>query len=108
MPSRNVWVTARCAVCGETLPAGRPRKTCSDRCRVAAWRRRHQPEPAISELPPARSRKDAAVYECPSCGERLLGEQYCESCHTFMRRAGMGGSCPCCGELVTLDELLDA
>lgn len=52
-----------CQHCGGELPArashraGRPRKFCSDRCRKAAYRQRHQPsyEPAldfVADLPP--------------------------------------------------------
>jgi hypothetical protein len=47
------------------------------------------------------------VYECDECATRLLGEQYCHDCATFMRRIGHGGLSPCCGEPVTVDELLD-
>ena len=108
MPSRNGSVTPTCTACGGPLPTGRPRSTCSDGCRQKAWRLRHQPELTIPELPTARSHKDRTVYECPACGTRLLGSQFCEDCHTFMRRLGPGGLSPCCGEPVTFEELLDA
>jgi len=61
----------------------------------------------MPDLPAARPRKDHTVYQCPECHTRQLGSQYCEDCHTFMRRLGAGGMCPC-GELVTFEELLDA
>ena len=108
MPSRNGSVTASCAVCGGTLPAGRYRSTCSDACRQKAWRLRHQPQSTAPPLPAARSSKDHTVYQCPDCDARLLGSQFCEDCRTFMRRLGAGGLSPCCGEPVTFDELLDS
>ena len=105
-PSRNGSVTPSCLACGGPLPAGRPRATCSDRCRQALWRRRHQSPPALADLPPAGvSRKHATVYECPECEARLVGEQRCE-CGAFMRRLGRGGYSPCCGEVITVEELL--
>lgn len=107
MPSHNTSVTDNCCVCGDPLPTGRPRRTCSDPCRQAAWRRRHQPEPSTPVLPAAQPQKPHTVYECPECGARLLGTQICTDCHTFMRRLGPGGSCPYCDEPVTIDELLD-
>ena len=107
MPSRNGSVTPTCAVCGSSLPAGRPRATCSDGCRQKSWRLRHQPEVTVPGLP-ARSRKDHTVYQCPDCEARQIGSQFCEDCHTFMRRLGAGGTCPSCAEPLTFDELLDA
>ena len=105
-PSRNGPVTGNCIVCGGALPAGRPRRTCSDRCRQSAWRRRHQPPaPSCPPLPAARPAKGHTVYECPACETRLLGEQRCE-CGSFMRRLGPGGLCPCCDEPITIEELL--
>jgi hypothetical protein len=106
MPSRNVCVTASCGACGRQLPAGRARRWCSDACRQAAFRRRHRSQPATAELPAGADRKPATVYECPQCGGRLLGEQRCEECSTFMRRLGFGGLCPGCDEPLTIDELL--
>jgi hypothetical protein len=106
VPSRNVCVTAACASCGGPLPAGRPRRWCSDACRQAGFRRRHQLTPVQPQLPPARPRKPVTVYECPECESRALGEQRCADCSVFMRRLGLGGLCPCCDEPVTVDELL--
>jgi len=107
MPSRNDSVTAPCAVCGGPLPPGRARRTCSDACRQALWRRRHQPTLTPPALPVNSPRKPHTIYECPDCGTRLLGQQRCE-CGTFMRRVGPGGTCPCCSEPVAFDELIDA
>lgn len=108
MPSRNGSVTAGYLVCGGALPLGRPRTTCSDACRQKAFRLRHQQVLTAPELPAARPRKDRTVYECTDCGSKLLGEQYCEDCHKFMRRLGAGGLCPCCSEPLTFQELLDS
>lgn len=77
MPSRNDSrndTGATCGVCGEVFtPLGR-RRWCSDACRQAAWRRRQPtPPPPLAAFPPARSRKDTTVYECPECDTRQLG-----------------------------------
>jgi hypothetical protein len=104
--SRNSYLTPPCLVCGQPVPAGRSRTTCSDACRQAAWRRRHQPHAAPPDLPRAVPKKPSTVYECPECGGRLLGEQRCEPCGTFMMRIGRGGLSPCCDEPLTIDELL--
>jgi hypothetical protein len=45
------------------------------------------------------------VFECPGCGERLVGESRCPDCNLFCRRLGRGGCCPGCGEMVTVEEL---
>ncbi len=106
-PSRNGSVTdSWCVVCAGPLPAGRPRNTCSDRCRQTLWRRRHQAAATAPEVPDARPAKAGTVYECPACEVRALGEQRCE-CGSFMRRLGRGGLSACCGEPITVEELLD-
>ena len=58
-------------------------------------------------VPAARPRRDYTIYECPSCGQRLLGEQRCPDCGIFGRRTGIGGLCPHCGEPITIADLLD-
>jgi hypothetical protein len=73
MASRSTSVTATCCICQGPLPPGRPRRTCSDACRQAAWRQRHQPKPPTPTLPANRPRKPATVYECPDCQTKLLG-----------------------------------
>jgi hypothetical protein len=38
------------------------------------------------------------VYECPECGDRLVGQQRCQDCGRFGQALGLGGSCcpaPC-------------
>jgi hypothetical protein len=86
-------------------PTGR-RRYCSDACRQAGHRRRHQ-APALEppSLPPRQPRRAATVYACDTCGARALGDQYCSECRTFMRRAGAGGYCPACSEPVAYQEL---
>lgn len=108
MPSRNGSVTDSCNICGKPLPPGRPRSTCSDACRQALWRRRHQPDMAPPAVPSNLPRKPRTVYECDDCGSRQLGVQFCDDCHRFMRRLGYGGISPCCAEPVTFDELADS
>jgi hypothetical protein len=93
-----------CQVCATSFhPKGRQRY-CSDGCRHTAYRRRHQPPPA--PVPQARSRRDATIYECPDCDARFVGIQYCSDCHSFARRLGPGGACPCCDEAVLVADLL--
>lgn len=107
-PWRDASVTPGCLACGDPLPVGRARRWCSDACRQAGFRRRHQrglsPEPS---LPVARSSKAVTVYECPACEARLVGDQHCGDCGTFMRKVGPGGLCPHCDEPLSLEELFD-
>lgn len=108
LPSLDAGVTADCLVCRGPLPAGRARLFCSPRCRQAAYRARHsQQTPAPPPVPQGRSRVTTSVYECPGCGERLAGERRCPQCNLFARRIGDGGCCPACGDIVTVNELLD-
>jgi hypothetical protein len=83
IPSRDDPGTTRCPVCEHGFtPVGR-QAYCSTACRKTAFRRRHhQPGPVIA-VPAARPRRQITIYECPDCGERALGEQRCDSCHTF-------------------------
>jgi len=113
IPLRDATVTAGCAVCGGPLPAGRRRTYCGPTCRQRAYRIRHEPDPrgpasSGRPQPPAGSRTATGVYECDDCGERLVGERRCQSCNRYTRRAGTGGSCPACGEPITIEELLEA
>lgn len=98
-------MTRTCLHCGDGFePVGR-QQFCSDVHRQAAWRRRHPAVPALALPPSSASRRAITVYECPSCGERLLGEQRCPECHLWARRLGLGGVCPHCDEPVTLADL---
>lgn len=128
-PSRNDDVTMAdggcraapaCPVCGVAFPPAGRRRFCSDACRQAAFRHRHASGPAgptsavlrsvAGRMPPtpalAAHPKHATVYECPVCGNRLLGEQRCPECNVFCRRIGPGGSCPHCDEPVAVAALI--
>jgi len=37
----------------------------------------------------------------------MLGQQRCEDCRTFMRRVGVGSTCPECMEPISVEELLN-
>ena len=107
IPSRDDDGTTPCPVCGRFFtPVGR-QAYCSTACRKTAFRRRHQQGGTVITVPTARPRREVTIYECPDCGERLLGEQLCESCRTFTRRVGVGGPCPHCDQPVAIQDLLD-
>lgn len=105
-PSRDDGATMTCPVCGDGFVVSGRRRYCGDACRGAAWRRRHQSTPAPVVVPPGRARREVTVYECPNCDARSLADQRCDDCGTFARRAGTGGCCPHCDELVTVSELV--
>lgn len=108
IPLSNDAVTIPCPVCGTPFELIGKRRYCRDACRVAAHRRRHQAPDAPDVLPPpGQPRRSQTVYECPSCDGRSLGEQRCDDCNTFMRSLGIGGLSPCCGEPVTIEEMLN-
>lgn len=104
--SRNDTVTiTACPVCGRAFEVGGRRRHCSDRCRQAAWRRRHSVS-AVTVIPPAKGdRRAVTVYQCPICDARALGCQRCDDCNSWMRSLGVGGQCPCCDEAISLLEL---
>ena len=47
------------------------------------------------------------IYECPSCGERFVGERRCSSCQLFCRSVGLGGHCSECESPIVFAEVLD-
>lgn len=109
-PSRDDSVTtnASCRACGTTLSSVTGRQAyCSAACRQRAYRAR-QAKPAVPAAPTARPRRDNGVYQCPDCDARYFAQQRCDDCNTFCTRLGVGGTCPCCEEVITLDELLPA
>lgn len=86
-------------------PTGRQRY-CSGACRAAAYRARRDSAHPIVKVPKAQPRRPITVYECDACGLRTLGDQRCDACGTFMRRIGLGGSCPSCDEPVAVVDLV--
>jgi len=106
-PSRDEPGTTPCPVCQiRFTPIGR-QTYCSTICRKTVFRRRHQHAGPAVTVPTARPRGQITVYECPDCGQRLMGEQRCDGCGTFARRIGVGGSCPHCQEPVAMTDLID-
>jgi hypothetical protein len=104
--SRDDTGTITCPVCQVRFaPAGR-RRYCGDRCRKTAFRRRHQDQRGPLPVPAARPRREHTIYECPDCGQRLLGQQRCPDCAIFARRVGPGGECPHCDEPVAIADLI--
>jgi ribosomal protein L32 len=99
-----------CLVCGAALTSSRARY-CSRAHQQRAFRLRHQPSlPDPQRLRQELQRHHALVartiYECPSCGERLVGERRCPDCRLFTRAIGLGGHCPECDTPLLLVDLL--
>jgi ribosomal protein L32 len=102
--------SAGCLVCGAAL-ASRRARYCSRAHQQRAFRLRHQPSlPDPQHLRHDLQRRRAAVahtlYECPSCGERRVGERRCPDCQLFSRSIGLGGHCPECDTAILLPDLL--
>jgi len=106
-PSRNDGVTILCPVCRRRrfVPSGR-KKVCSPACRQTLFRRRHAAAGGPLVVPPHRSRREATIYQCPSCEARYLGNQRCSDCNVFCQRVGPGGLCPECAEPIAIADLL--
>jgi hypothetical protein len=106
-PSRNDGVTILCPVCRRRrfIPSGR-KKVCSPACRQTLFRRRHAAAGGPLVVPPHRSRREATIYQCPSCEARYLGNQRCSDCNVFCQRIGPGGLCPECAEPIAIVDLL--
>jgi len=47
------------------------------------------------------------LFECPTCGERHLGQRRCTDCQRFSRALGLAATCSACGEPLLLTELFD-
>jgi predicted RNA-binding Zn-ribbon protein involved in translation (DUF1610 family) len=47
------------------------------------------------------------LFECPTCGDRQLGQRRCAECQHFGRALGLAATCSACGEPVLLTELFD-
>jgi predicted nucleic acid-binding Zn ribbon protein len=108
IPLGDVSVTPpACPACGAPLPAGKARRFCSPACRQGAYRRRHQTVAAKAQLPGRRSRLEGTIYQCSECETRYLAEQWCPDCARPCQRLGPGGICPCCEEMITVQELTE-
>jgi len=99
-----------CLVCGAALSSSRARY-CSRAHQQRAFRLRHQTSlPDLQRLRQDLQQRRVVVahtvYECPSCGERLVGERRCPECHLFSRAIGLGGHCPECDTPLLLVDLL--
>ena len=110
MPPRNDTRNdiAACPACGQPFPRAGRRRWCSDACRQAGWRRRHQPPPSAAHAPvpaPGNAR-DHTIYQCGECDQRYPGEQWCHDCSRPCRRIGPGGPCPHCGEPIAISDLI--
>jgi hypothetical protein len=103
--------TRVCPLCTAPLPSPRARY-CSEACKQRAYRLRQadRTSPNLTartqELKRLRTLVAHTLYECPTCGERYLGERRCPDCHRFCRALGLGGVCPHCDELLLLTDLL--
>jgi hypothetical protein len=98
-----------CLVCGATLLSTRARY-CSRAHQQRAFRLRQRVgQPDLPRLRQELQRRRAIVahmiYECPSCGERLVGERRCPECHLYSRAIGLGGHCPECDTPLLLVDL---
>jgi hypothetical protein len=111
-PMRDAWRDGQrcCLVCGAVLRSRRARY-CSRAHQQFAFRLRHRAElPDLQQLRRELQRRRAVVaqtiYECPSCGERLVGQRRCPNCNVFSRAVGLGGHCPECDTPLLLVDLL--
>lgn len=95
----------RCPICGRCFTPNRRQAYCTNACRQTAWRRRRT-LPAAPVPVSTNSRRHRTIYTCIDCDTRYLGEQWCRDCNRPCRRAGPGGECPHCGDLLTVEELL--
>jgi len=109
-PTRDGYVTPTgCAICGTPLTGRADQRYCSHPCRQAAHRRRTSPQLEPPQLPLGRQGiREHTVYECGDCGQRLAGQQWCPDCQRPCRRIGPGGSCPSCGDPITITDLIEA
>ena len=101
-----------CPMCGSPLTSPRAR-FCSAACKQLAYRLRHLPAAASDltelrqDLQHRRVLTTHTVYECPSCGDRLVGERRCSACGLFCRSLGLGGHCPDCDAPIVFTEVLN-
>src|SRR5664280_3713490 len=56
---------------------------------------------------PAAHGCKATSINAPDCETRYLAEQWCHDCSRPCQRLGAGGICPCCDEMITVEELTE-
>jgi len=112
LPVRDGWRDGQrgCLVCGAVLDSPRARY-CSRAHQQRAFRLRHRASPPdVQQLRQELQRRRVVlthtVYECPSCGDRLVGQRRCPNCNLFSRAVGLGGQCPECDTPLLLVDLL--
>jgi hypothetical protein len=105
-PSRDDNETTTCPICHTAFTPVRRQLYCTNACRQVAWRRRHQPDDDVVDVPTARPRREVTVYVCTECDQRYLGQQWCHDCNRPCARIGVGGHCPHCDEPVATQELI--
>ncbi len=98
----------RCLVCNILIASPRGRHYCSSACRNKAWRRRRDEKIFRSDTHAPGQPSWQAIYACPNCKRRLLGDHRCPDCNIFGTRLGLGGRCPHCEEPVLLTDLATA
>jgi predicted RNA-binding Zn-ribbon protein involved in translation (DUF1610 family) len=104
--------TRACLACGSPLTGSRAR-FCSAACKQLAYRLRRRGDTTSDlsalrqDLQRRRILTTHTIYECPSCGERFVGERRCSSCQLFCRSVGLGGHCLECESPIVFAEVLD-
>jgi len=70
---------------------------------------RNPPQSLNIQLLPDRIQQNwrQNLYQCPDCETRYLAEQWCPDCSRPCQRLGAGGICPCCEEMITVEELTE-
>ena len=98
-----------CLVCGAALASTRARY-CSRAHQQRAFRLRQHTNLHLRQMYQQLQRRQAllthTLYECPSCGERFVGQRRCPECNLFSRTVGLGGQCPECEAPVLVADLL--
>jgi hypothetical protein len=110
--SSDAGSSRACRVCTSPLTGLRAR-FCSAACNHLAYRLRRRVQtsgdlPGLrQDLQHRRVLMAHTAYECPSCGERFIGERRCSSCQLFCRSVGLGGPCPECESPIAFAEILE-
>jgi hypothetical protein len=101
-----------CPMCGSPLTSPRSR-FCSAACKQQAYRLRHLPAASSDltelrqDLQHRRVLTTHTIYECPSSGDRLVGERRYSACGLFCRSLGFGGHCPDCEAPIVFAAVLN-